>query len=214
MRLDWQQRIHDLRAEALVFVEEINFSETTGWRRFAWAPIGEPARYLADLNRGRSWSPLPAYTLEGYLPCASVKEGYHDNDSFYEWIVTRLLPLCNPHTAPATPRSVIIMDNVAIHCQPRIKQAIEAAGCLVRYLPPYSPDFNPIELTFSVLKSWVRRHFEEVWRPMREQRIFGEFILLAVDRSKCDSHARQHFRHATGGGYIFEADITRLELSY
>ena len=43
------------------------------------------------------------------------------------------------------------MDNAAIHCNPRIEEAIRGYGCEVRYLPPYSPDFNPIELSFSVL---------------------------------------------------------------
>ncbi len=45
------------------------------------------------------------------------------------------------------------MDNVSIHCNARIEELIISHECEVRYLPPYSPDFNPIELSFSVLKA-------------------------------------------------------------
>jgi len=76
----------------------------------------------------------------------------------------------------------------------------------VRYLPPYSPDYNPIELTFSVLKAWVRRHFDDTWP--RFEGTFGDFLHYAVERSECDRYPRQHFKHS---GYIFEADIRALE---
>ena len=81
----------------------------------------------------------------------------------------------------------------------------------MKYLPPYSPDYNPIELTFSVLKSWIRRHFHEIW-PHYEG-TFGDFLRYAIERSRCDQHAKAHFKHAAGegGGYIFEADIRTLE---
>ncbi len=76
----------------------------------------------------------------------------------------------------------------------------------MRYLPPYSPDYNPIELTFSVLKARVRRHFQEIWPHF--EGTFGDFLHYAVERSRCDRYPRQHFKHS---GYIFEADIRALE---
>ena len=90
-------------------------------------------------------------------------------------------------------------------------QAIRQRGCIIKYLPPYSPDYSPIELTFSVLKSWIRRHFHEIW-PQREE-TFGDFLHYAIERSRCDQYAKAHFKHAAGegGGYIFEADIHALE---
>ena len=75
-------------------------------------------------------------------------------------MIDELLPCCGQYPGP---KSVIVMDNVAFHSNPSIKEAIEAAGCEVRLLPPYSPDFNSIELTFSVLKVWVKRHFHSTW---------------------------------------------------
>jgi len=78
--------------------------------------------------------------------------------------------------------------------------------CQVRYLPSYSPDYNLIELIFSILKAWVRRHFEEIWPHF--EGTFGEFLHYAVERSRCDRFSRQHFKHSD---YIFEADIRALE---
>jgi transposase len=54
--------------------------------------------------------------------------------------------------------SVLVMDNAKIHHNEKILSIIEEFGGKVLYLPPYSPDFNPIELAFSVIKSWLRRH--------------------------------------------------------
>ena len=70
----------------------------------------------------------------------------------------------------------------------------------MRYLPPYSPTFNLIELSFSVLKAWVRRHFHEIWPSFKG--FFDEFLHYAVARSRCDRFSRQHFKHSVGD-YIF-----------
>jgi len=72
---------------------------------------------------------------------------------------------------------------------------LEESGCLVRYLPPYSPDFNPIELTFNILKAWMRKN----WVSRREN--FTNFLWYALEHSKCDRFAKEQFRHAADGVY-------------
>jgi transposase len=54
------------------------------------------------------------------------------------------------------PGDVVVLDNLAAHKQPEVRDAIEQAGALLRFLPPYSPDFNPIELAFAKLKAFLR----------------------------------------------------------
>jgi len=100
------------------------------------------------------------------------------------------------------------MDNASVYVNPRIEEVIKAHGCEVRYLPPYSPDFNPIELSFSVLKAWVRRHQDTIWPAFSGN--FGAYLRYAVRRSRCDRFAHEHFRHSANGRYIFEADIREL----
>ena len=122
------------------------------------------------------------------------------------WIRDELLPHCGRFPGP---KSVIIMDNASFHCHPEVATAIEEAGCEVRYLPSYSPDFNPIELSFSVLKAWVRRHFDSIWPTFDVT--FGSFLAYGIQRSHCDRFAWQHFKHTAGGGIVIEADIIALE---
>lgn len=54
------------------------------------------------------------------------------------------------------PGDVVVLDNLAAHKQPEVRSAIEAVGAQLRFLPPYSPDFNPIELAFAKLKAFLR----------------------------------------------------------
>ena len=89
--------------------------------------------------------------LNGWLPYTAIWEGYlNANDIFY-WLINGLL-LALREDLDSRGR-VIIMDNLGIYTDLRVVEAIKAVGHLVRYLPPYLPDFNPIKLTFSILKS-------------------------------------------------------------
>ena len=70
--------------------------------------------------------------------------------SFEEWVEQCLLPAL-------APGDIVVMDNLSSHKGPRVEQLIKAAGCALRYLPPYSPDMNPIEKAFSKLKAFLRK---------------------------------------------------------
>jgi transposase len=97
-----------------------------------------------------------------------------------------------------------------IRVQPLIEitiSTIEAEGHVVRFLPPYSPDFNPIELTFSVLKAWLQRNY--VWTRSSFKK-FGDYLVWAIGHSRCDRSAREQFRHAAGGIYLEEGEIERF----
>jgi transposase len=76
------------------------------------------------------------------ISCTGLKEGYYNTDDFLAWLKEKLLPEVNRLRFP--------MD-LSIHVKEEVRRVIEEAGHLVRYLPPYSPDYNPIELTFSDL---------------------------------------------------------------
>jgi transposase len=70
------------------------------------------------------------------------------------WLASCLLPLLNPG-------QVVVMDNATFHKGGRIEQLLQAVGCQVLYLPPYSPDLNPIEQCWSWLKSRIRKKLEQ-----------------------------------------------------
>lgn len=101
-------------------------------------------------------------------------------------------------------RNIIVINNASVYCNSRIEKVIRQYEYEIRYLPFYLSDFNLIELSFSVLKAWVRRYFHELWPLFQGD--FDDFLRYAVRRSRCDRFAKKHFRHSVGG-YIFEADI-------
>jgi len=70
--------------------------------------------------------------------------------TFEEWVEKGLVPKLSPG-------DVVIMDNLSSHKGPRVEELIKAAGAELRYLPPYSPDMNPIEKAYSKLKSFLRK---------------------------------------------------------
>ena len=84
------------------------------------------------------------------LTAAAVFNGPIDNDSFRAYVEQILVPTLRPG-------EVVVLDNLAVHKQPEVRAAIEQVGARLRFLPPYSPDFNPIEQAFAKLKALLRR---------------------------------------------------------
>lgn len=99
--------------------------------------------------RGRNLSVLGALDMEGML-CVRHKEGAMKRDDVEAFLSEDVLPWL-------LPGSVIVLDNAKIHHGGRIQEIVEEAGCSVLYLPPYSPDFSPIEPAWGWIKSRVRQ---------------------------------------------------------
>ena len=93
------------------------------------------------------------------LTATAVFDGPIDSDSFRAYVEQVLVPTLRRG-------DVVVLDNLAAHKQPEVRVAIEQVGAFLRYLPPYSPDFNPIELAFATLKAFLRavrpRTFDQV----------------------------------------------------
>jgi transposase len=95
----------------------------------------------------------------GGLIAPAVFPGPLDNVSFRAYVDQVLAPALRPG-------DVVVLDNLALHKQPEVRASIEAVGATLRFLPPYSPDFNPIEQAFAKLKTFLRaarpRTFDDV----------------------------------------------------
>lgn len=83
------------------------------------------------------------------LTAPAVFDGPIDGATFLAYIEQVLVPTL-------TPGDVVVLDNLGVHKQPEVRAAIEQAGAHLRFLPPYSPDFNPIEQAFAKLKAFLR----------------------------------------------------------
>jgi hypothetical protein len=97
------------------------------------------------------------------------------------------------------------MDNANIHCDPFIADIIRIRGYLIRYLPAYFSNYNLIKLSFSILKSWIRRHFYEIW-PFFEG-LFEDFLIECVINNHYNRFGEIHFRHSNNGNYVFDGDL-------
>ncbi len=115
----------------------------------ARAPRGERAYGKVPRNRGKNTTLLASMTAKGIGPCVAVVGS--TTGSVFESYVEQVL-------APALrPGQVVVLDNLAAHKGERIRRLVEARGCGLLFLPPYSPDFSPIEEAFSKVKALLRR---------------------------------------------------------
>ena len=132
----------------LVFVDEMG-THTSLAPLYAYAPIGQRAFFEIPRNRGKNTTLLTSLHEGGMGPSMAVEGA--TTARVFETYVERLL-------APALrPGQVVVMDNLAAHRPKRVRELIEARSCELIYLPPYSPDLNPIEEALSKVKHILRK---------------------------------------------------------
>ncbi len=115
----------------------------------ARAPKGERVHGKVPRNRGRNTTLLASMTHEGMGPCMAVV-GSTKKAVFEAYVEEILAPSLRPG-------QVVVMDNLGAHKGERVRKLIEAKGCELLFLPPYSPDFSPIEEAFSKIKALLRK---------------------------------------------------------
>lgn len=116
---------------------------------YAWAPREERAHGTVPRNRGRNLTLIAALTAAG-CEAAMTLDGAADGPAFEAYVREVLVPTLRPG-------QVVILDNLSVHKGATTRALVAAAGCALLFLPPYSPDFNPIERAFSKPKAHLRR---------------------------------------------------------
>ncbi|XP_065903761.1 uncharacterized protein [Dysidea avara] len=97
------------------------------------------------------------YHIRGTTPVNHILNNTVDGDTFLHFVQNCLVPILQPFDG-TNPRSVVVMDNASIHHIDRVIKAIYQTGAIVRFLPPYSPDLQPLEEVFSKVKSFLKRN--------------------------------------------------------
>lgn len=118
-------------------------------RHFARSPHGTRARASAPINVGPNVSIAAAIRLEVGIIAAMSVEGAFDGEAFLTFVKEILAPALQPGDH-------VVMDNLGAHRMAGVINAVEAVGANVLFLPPYSPDLNPIEQFWSTFKEWLR----------------------------------------------------------
>jgi transposase len=137
-----------IEARRLVFVDECG-ANISLVPLCAWSRRGERAPAKAPRNWGKNVTLLSSMSLCGMGPSLTV-EGPTTRGVFEVYLEEVLAPTL-------WPGQVVVMDNLSAHKGGRVREIIEGRGCELIYLPPYSPDLNPIEEAFAKLKSLLRR---------------------------------------------------------
>ncbi len=178
----------EIDAQRLVFVDECG-TNTSLNPLYAWSRRGERAYGEAPRNWGSNVTLLASMTREGMGACIAV-EGATTKAVFEAYVEEALAPSLRPG-------QVVVMDNLSSHKGQRVRELIEGRGCELLFLPPYSPDLNPIERAFAKLKASLRR---------AQARTFGALI-EAMGRGLgeiTDQDASGFFRHC---GYRAPAQL-------
>jgi transposase len=132
----------------LVFVDEMG-THTSLAPVYAYAPIGQRAFLKIPRNRSKNTTLLTSLHQEGMGPSLAV-EGATTSRVFETYVERLLAPTLRPG-------QVVVMDNLGAHRPTRIRELIEERDCELIYLPPYSPDLNPIEEALSKIKHILRK---------------------------------------------------------
>ncbi len=147
-RVAWREQMADIPAERLVSVDETGTS-TRMTPLYAMAPRGQRAYGVVPRNHTRNTTLICALTLDG-LHAPMVVEGAMNRETLVAWIGQGLAPTL-------VPGQVVVLDNLNVHRGPLVRDAVEACGCALAFLPAYSPDLMPIEGAYRVVKQSLRR---------------------------------------------------------
>jgi transposase len=147
----WFEGQLDLDPDRLVFIDE-TWASTNMARRHGRCRRGERLRVGVPHGHWKTTTFVRALTMRGFI-APWVLDGPINRDAFETYVAKVLTPELRPG-------NIVVMDNLSSHKGPRVRQMIEAAGAQLRYLPPYSPDFNPIENAFAKLKALQRKAAE------------------------------------------------------
>ena len=142
-----------------------------------WCARGKRLRGFAPHGHWRTLTFLGA--LRGdRLAAPCVFDGPINGRSFRAYVEQQLLPVLKPG-------DIVIMDNLGAHKSAAVRQTIRTAGARLWYLPPYSPDLNPIEQAFAKIKHWMRaaqkRTVEDTWRHIGQ-------LVATIDSAECSNY--------------------------
>ncbi len=162
-RQAWFDNQPELEPEQLVFIDETGV-DTKMARRFGRSPRGERCRAAVPHGHWRTTTFTAGLRLTG-MTAPFILEGPMDGEGFLAYVEQVLAPSLQPG-------DIVIIDNLPAHRVTGVKTAIEAKDATLIFLPPYSPDFNPIEKAFSKFKAYLRktaaRTVDDLWAAIAD----------------------------------------------
>jgi transposase len=178
-RFEWKRDQSQIDPDRVVFIDE-TWAKTNMTRTYGRSQRGTRLTERVPAGRWETTTFVGALRADGFVAPLTV-DGPINGPLFRAWVEQHLAPTLSTG-------DVVIMDNLSSHKVAGVREAIEAVGAELRYLPPYSPDLNPIELAFSKLKKLLRdgaeRTVDKLWDLC--SRVLDQF-----SAEEC----RNYFRH-------------------
>jgi len=161
-RTNWREHQRDLDGRRLIFIDE-TWAKTNMTRLRGRAPVGERVIDRTPHGHWKTTTLIAALDHTG-TRCATVVDGAVNAGVFEAFVAQVLVPTLKPG-------EIVVMDNLSSHKRERTRELIEWSGAELWFLPPYSPDLNPIENVFAKVKQLLRtlacRTRESLWNVMQ-----------------------------------------------
>ena len=168
--------------EMFVFVDETGSDNRDRARKFGYAIRGEPPVYHRQLIRGRRISAIAAISTSGVLDYELTTDSVN-GEKFLDFVRGSLIPNMNPFDGTSS-KSIVVLDNCSIHHVDEVVEEFRKAGVLVLFLPPYSPDYMPIELCFSYIKYYLKSH-DDILQTITDPKIIINSAFQSVTKNQC-----------------------------
>ena len=171
-----------LKRDMLVWVDETGSDSRDNARRYGYALRGVTPTTHRFVYRGRRTNAMAAMASSGIIALELTTDSVN-GERFFDFVRGSLIPNMMPFDG-INPRSVVIMDNCSVHHVSEVKQLLEEAGILVLFLPPYSPDKDPLEEAFSYVKYYLKRH-DELLQSVRDPTDVIKDAFASITSDQC-----------------------------
>jgi transposase len=177
-RAQWKAHQHKIDPGRLVFVDE-TWVKTNMTRIRGWSPRGQPLHAKAPFGHWKTLTFI-AGLRNDQIVAPWVLDGPINSEAFNTWIIECLVPVLKHG-------DIVVLDNLSSHKNKIARDAVRKVGAKLFFLPPYSPDLNPIEMVFAKLKALMRkaeeRTVEACWKRVGE-------VLKAFSPNECSNYIR------------------------
>ena len=172
------------KRDMFVWLDETGCDRRNFMRRYGYALRGERAVERRFLARGIRTNAIAAISSVGVVAYQLLQCSI-DAQVFFDFIRADLLPNLQPFDGENS-SLIVIMDNLSVHHVDEVVELLRASGILVIFLPPYSPDLNPIEEAFSYVKYYLREH-EDIFNTLGDPIPFIHAAFNSITAEHCNS---------------------------
>ena len=166
-RAEYWYDITMFNTSMFLWIDESGCDLRNALRKYGYGIRGLPPQDYSLKLRGKRYSAIGILSTEG-IKDVYIAEGSVNGETFLDFIRGCLIPVLVPFDG-VSPNSIVVMDNASIHHVDSVVDTILSVGALVRFLPPYSPDMNPIEEVFGEVKHYLQAnntHFQATSSPI------------------------------------------------